>query len=151
IAVTDDGTSWRIAPRVPEFNANPQFGFSYVNGIACAAGRVTAAGVWSSATSTDNGVTRTPSTMPNQGYPAFATTVKRSASGTWLAVGYWNYVGRSTDGVAFAEVAAPSQVQWYNDVAAADAGRFWIVGEKGTLYASTDDGRTFVTQTVPRK
>jgi predicted esterase len=145
LAVTTDGSSWSEAAPVPEFGGQ-QFGYTYATSVACAGTRVTVGGVWSSATSIDGGKTwSSVSTMPEGG--AFISAIR--ASGTsWLALGYWNYIGRSTDGAAFDQVTIPGATQWWNDGAFAEGGRTFAVGEGGAMRSSSD-GTTWSTVTTP--
>jgi photosystem II stability/assembly factor-like uncharacterized protein len=92
------------------------------------------------------------------GYDALGTTVRQGPSGTWVAVGYYNYVGRSNDGITFTTLtsddgshvgALAAEYQWYNDVMPGPDGRWWIVGEKGAILVSTDDGATWLKGASP--
>jgi poly(3-hydroxybutyrate) depolymerase len=149
VAKTDDGASWSALAAVPEFGAN-QFGRTFATSVACGGGRVTVGGVWSAATSTD-GASWQAASADSGGATAFLSSVRRSESGTWLTLGYYDYVGRSADGVTFTAAQPPAEIQWLNDAASAPGGKWWIVGEKGTIFASTDDGVNFSTQTSPTK
>ena len=40
-------------------------------------------------------------------------------------------------------------IQWFNDGAFAPGGKWWIVGEKGTIAANGDDAATFTAQSSP--
>jgi photosystem II stability/assembly factor-like uncharacterized protein/predicted esterase len=143
-----DGSSWTVAPKMPEFGAM-QFGFTYATSIACGASRVTAGGVWSSATSSDAGHSWSAASMQAQGAAAFVSAVRAAPSGTWLALGYWDYMGQSSDGVTYGAPNPPQQIQWYNDGASAPGGKWWVVGEKGTIDSSSDDAASFTAQTAP--
>ena len=147
-ATSTDGSSWAVAPGIPEYGSM-QFGFTYATSVACGASRVTAGGVWSSATSQDGAHTWSAASMQSMGAAAFVSTVRAAPSGTWLSLGYWDYAGRSVDGVAYTEVNPPQTIQWFNDGAFAAGGKWWIVGEKGTIAASNDDAMTFAAQNAP--
>jgi predicted esterase len=149
VARTTDGATWSMLGTVPEFGGG-QFGRTYATSVACGGGRVTVGGVWSIATSTD-GATWQGASADNGGVTAFMSSVRRSDAGTWLALGYYDYVGRSTDGVTFTAQTPPADVQWLNDAASATGGKWWVVGEKGTIFASTNDGVDFATQASPTK
>ncbi len=75
--------------------------------------------------------------------------MRQLPSGAWLGVGYYDEIVRSTDGLTFTTINPPADAQWLNAIATAPGGKIWIVGEKGTIFASTDDGMTFTTQTAP--
>lgn len=145
LAVTADGSSWSEVAPVPELGAQ-QFGYTYATTVGCAGTRVTVGGVWSSATSIDGGKTwSSVPTMPEGG--AFLSAIR--VSGTrWLALGYWNYIGRSADGATFDEVTIPGTTQWWNDGAFADGGRTFAVGEGGAMRSSSD-GTTWSTVATP--
>jgi predicted esterase len=147
---TSDGSSWLIGTPVPAFD-NKSFNVSYMNGIACGGQTVAAGGLWTAAVSQNGGTTWSAGSMSVDaaGDKAFVTVVRRSKAGTWIAAGYYDYLGRSTDGTSFTEVAAPVNVQWLNDVGTDDAGRWWAVGEKGTVVTSSDDGLNWEQQAIP--
>ena len=149
IATSTDGSDWTVAPQVPEFGP-PNFGFTYATTVACGGSRVTVAGVWSAATTTD-GTTWSAASLDNLGSPAFASMIKQGDTGTFIGLGYWNYIGRSTDGITFTPSAAALETQWYNDVAAAPSGQFWVVGEKGTILHSPRRRAELHTRDVTRR
>jgi photosystem II stability/assembly factor-like uncharacterized protein len=148
LALTSDfGLHWTLGPRVPELSGM-NFGYSYLVSVACSASQIVGGGYWAAVVTTDAGMHWTQASMPE----AFSTTsqvaaVTRSAAGTWLALGYYDYLGRSTDGVSFTAINTPVQPQWLTAAASAPQGRWWAVGEEGTVIASIDDGQTFNAQT----
>jgi hypothetical protein len=139
------GTSWTLSPAIPEFGAQ-NFGFTYATAIGCSGTRTTAGGVWSSASRADPTSAWVSATIGAADDPTFVSTVRVAPTGTWLALGYWNYIGRSSDGTTFSESSSPIQIQWYNDAAFAQTGKWWVVGEMGTILNSTDDGLAFSVQ-----
>jgi poly(3-hydroxybutyrate) depolymerase/photosystem II stability/assembly factor-like uncharacterized protein len=148
---TTDGRNWSVEMTVPEFGPHPQFGYTHATAVGCGGNRVIAAGVWSAATKTTAaGSAWSEASILDQGYSAFMTAVRQGPTGTWIGIGYYDYIGRSTDGVTFTAMAPPTDLQWHNGVAAAPGGRFWIVGEKGSILASADDGLTWAVQAAPR-
>ena len=88
--------------------------------------------------------------MLNDGYAAQVATVAINAAGTWIAGGYYDYLGRSTDGQTFTLVTPPSPaIQWFTGIASAPGGQWWAVGEQGTILHSSDDGVTWAQQVSP--
>ncbi|HJZ84594.1 MAG TPA: PHB depolymerase family esterase [Polyangia bacterium] len=151
LAVSDDGgATWTVAPHVPEFGAM-NFGFSYLNGIACAGGLVVGGGYWSAALSHDGGHTWSAATMSEGSYGAQVAAVHATADGAWIATGYYDYISRSTDGQTFEAVATPDPREWWNGIASAPGGHVWVVGEAGGLLSSRDGGRSFVSASAPRR
>jgi predicted esterase len=145
-----DGSSWAVSTAVASFG-NSGFPSAYLNGLACSGEAIAAGGLWEAAVSVDGGKTWAKGSMPLAGGfgAGFVTAVRRSATGTWMSSGYYNYLGRSTDGAGFAAVAPAVEIQWYNDVAPAGPKEWWAVGEKGTVIRSSDDGVTFTAVPVP--
>src|SRR5262249_59917127 len=119
------------------------------NGIGCAGGVVVGGGYWSAARSTD-GMTWTGVSIDEGGYNAQVAAVRGGDAGTWVASGYYGYVARSTDGTTFTMLNTPISREWWNGIASAAGGHWWVVGEAGGILASTDDGQTFLEQTSPR-
>lgn len=142
LAGTKDGTTWNVLPNIPEFGQGQQFGYTYATSIACSGSRVTAGGVWSSATSIDGGKTWTAASTESEGAAVFVSAVRATEAG-WLSFGYWNYAGHSTDGTTFAPAALEGQTQWWNDGAAPSASTVVAVGEGGVIQRSADQGVTF--------
>ncbi len=146
LTTTTDGASWSPAERVPEFGAM-QFGYTHVTTTGCAGSHLVAGGVWSAAVSDDGGATWSEPSLGQD--PPFFTQVRMLSTGTWLGVGYYDVLARSTDGIAFASQNPPAAVQWINAIATGPNGTAWVVGEKGTIFATTDDAQTFVAETAP--
>lgn len=147
----DSGDTWTRGPKVPQFGGSANdFGYSYLTGAGCGGpSQVTGGGYWTAATSRDGGATWSEASMKAYGTLSQVAAVQAGPGGTWMAAGYYNYVGRSRDGKTFTQVKLPTEIQWYNGIAAAPGGRFFIVGEAGTVIASTDDGKTFAAQRSP--
>lgn len=131
----DTGTGFAKAGTVPEFGTN-QFGFTYATSIGCNASRVTLGGVWSAATSTDDGKTWAAADLQK----TFVSAIRTSGN-DFLATGYWNYAGRSSDGATFTQGDIAGEVQWWNDVASSGA-RAIAVGEGGAISTSTGSNWT---------
>jgi photosystem II stability/assembly factor-like uncharacterized protein len=147
--VSTDGTTWTAGATIPEEYVDQGFGGAYVNTLACNGSNITATGLWTGAHSSDGGMTWSKANVDSGGGPAFATLVRRSATGTFVAAGYWNYLARSTDGITFTMSTIEASIQWWNAVAPDGQGAWWAVGEKGTVLRSTDDGVSFHPSTVP--
>ena len=66
-----------------------------------------------------------------------------------MSVGYYDYAGRRAAGETdFTAIRLPSAREWYYDAASGPGGRWWIAGERGALYVSGDDGRTFADRSI---
>jgi predicted esterase/photosystem II stability/assembly factor-like uncharacterized protein len=149
VTTADGGATWARQAAVPALGST-WFPYAYLNFVACHATRVVGGGYTVAAVSDDGGATWAAASMITlDGYPAQAAGVAVSEAGTWLATGYWNYVGRSTDGHTFTAVATPEMRQWWTEAAAAPGGRWVVVGEGGTILVSTDDGVSFAVASSP--
>lgn len=144
------GGSWSAPEVLPELGP-PTFGLGYMNGVACAAdGSLDLAGYWAALRSTDAGQTFVAWDMPaGPGYQAQASTVAAGPSGTSVAVGYYDYYGRSTGGADLAAVAHQAVADWWNDVSAAPGGLWLAAGDTGAINRSDDDGLTWFSTSVP--
>jgi photosystem II stability/assembly factor-like uncharacterized protein/predicted esterase len=144
---TDHGESWTsdvtIPAYVPGFYNTP-----YINAVGCSSTKLVAVGYWDAAHTSD-ATTWAASSADNGGYASQGAQVKASAAGTFIATGYYDYIGRSSDGVTFTKIQSPVDVQWLMGIASAPGGRWWVVGEAGTMLASTNDGMSWTKQTVP--
>jgi predicted esterase len=143
------GGVWSAPAYLPDLG-DPTFGYGYINGIACTgAGSVAGVGYWEAMRTSDAGANWTAWGIPaGPGYQAQASGLAVGPSGTLIAVGYYDYVGRSTGGDL---VASPHQAvaEWWNDVAAGPGGLFLVVGDTGAVNRSTDDGLTWFSASVP--
>ncbi len=151
VASTKDwGATWSQAAPPPDVEAMG-FGYDHLNAVGCFGSRMTSAGYAVGVTSEDAGATWSAASVPSQfgGFSGQVSSLGVSTSGTWVAAGYFNYLGRSSDGITFTFVQPAVESQWLYGVAAADGGRWWIVGEKGSIAASTDDGQTWIAQPTP--
>ncbi len=146
LASSADGSAWSVRPRVPELGGM-QFGYTHVTSVGCGASRLVAAGVWDVGATDDGAATWSPIALDTA--PPFFTQIRQLPSGTWLGIGYYDALVRSTDGASFTTINPPAQTQWLNAIAAAPGGKAWVVGEKGTIFASTDDASSFVVQQAP--
>lgn len=141
----DFGRSWSAAA-IPSFNPS-FFDPPRHSAIACSGSEVVAAGSWDAAHRSDGGSWQATTTTSSFGpFQSQVAAVKVSPEGTWLASGYYAYLGRSVDGVTFNPVAPAVQVQWLMGIAPAAGGHWWVVGEAGTVMASSDDGLTWSAQ-----
>jgi predicted esterase len=147
LATSKDGSSWSVAPRVPEYGAM-QFGYTHVTSVGCGkTGKsVLATGVWSAAMSADGATTWSATTLGDQ--PPFFSQARQLESGAWIGIGYYDSIARSNDGVTFDIVAPPADTQWLNGLSVIGS-HVWIVGEKSTIFTSSDDGQSFTTQQAP--
>jgi len=142
----DHGATWKTDVTIPAF-VDGFFPVPFMNAVGCSQTKLVSVGYWNAATST-NATTWTQASALNQGFASQGAQVKASAAGTWIASGYYDYIGRSTDGVTFTNVVAPVSVQWLMGIASAPGGHWWIAGEAGTLLASTDDGASWTDETI---
>ena len=151
VARTDDGgATWSAGEAIPEFQRD-MFGSSYLNGVTCTGeGRVYGGGYWTGVTSPDGGKTWMGAEMNNDGYGAQVASIA-ARQGTVVSVGYYGYIGRSEADGAFERLEHPGESEWFNGVAAAENGNFWVVGEAGEILHSGDDGKHWEKQTTPKK
>jgi poly(3-hydroxybutyrate) depolymerase/photosystem II stability/assembly factor-like uncharacterized protein len=146
----DGGASFGKGPLVPEFQGD-YFGTSYLNAVACSeSGRILGGGYWTGVESSDGGDTWHGAEMDNDGFPAQVAAMASRAQ-TVISVGYYSYIGRSFAGGPFQERGHPGESEWWNGVAAGPNGHFWVVGERGEILHSTDDGLHWERQTAPRR
>lgn len=130
------------APKtVPEFFGT-YFGTSYLNGIGCASGTALAAGgYWTGVRSADGGDAWLGLGVDAGGYAAQSSAVHVSDIGTIVAVGYYDYIGRGAAGAeALVPIDHPAGAEWLTDATSAPGGKHWVVGDRGVILASTDDG-----------
>jgi photosystem II stability/assembly factor-like uncharacterized protein len=125
------------------------FGFTYATTIGCASGRITVGGAGSSATSTNDGQTWSAADAGQGGYGAYIAAIRRSDE-KWLALGYYNFVGASSDGTTFSGAPLAGTTQWWND-GVIGAGFIVVVGEGGAIMRSADGGDSFTAVTSPTK
>ena len=144
------GTSWIRMPAVPEIGQQ-NFGTSYLNSVDCGPGRSLLGGGWWTGVESSDGSTWAGAPMIALYHaPAGVAAVTRSAAGTALAVGYYDYVGRRGASGGFTAIALPDAASsWLNASATGGSGRWWVVGDHGSIYASTDDGRHWARQPAP--
>lgn len=146
---TDFGETWSALAPAPEFEGL-YFGAAYLNDIDCPSARlVLAAGYWASVGSEDAGASwfARPMHYPGTTFPSQLAAVAVSSSSTAVAAGYFYFGRAGADGV-FRALAMPSGVDWLMDVANVTT-RWWVVGERGVVLFSDDDGVTFEQQTTP--
>jgi photosystem II stability/assembly factor-like uncharacterized protein/predicted esterase len=144
VARSDDGgATWTHAPAIPDLG-DPLFGYSHLNAVACGAGRAVAIGYWSGASTHDGGDTFADvAFLADYDARAQGAAIRVAPWGTWIAAGYWAYVGRSGDGTDFAPSTLDPLPEWVNDVAPVAADVWVAVGEGGRIWRSVDDGATF--------
>ena len=143
---SDRGATW-TSTAIPAFVPN-YYDPPYMTAVGCSQSEIVAVGNWDAANGSD-GATWAASDTSSFGYAVQDAQIKASAAGTWIASGYYDYIGRSTDGVTFASITLPVDVQWLMGIAPGPSGQWWVVGEAGTVIASSDDGMTWAAQTVP--
>ncbi len=141
----DDGATWTHGPKIGEVDG-PYFGYQFLNGAACAGDAMVATGYWQGARSTDGGLTWSDLAFDaSYGQRAQGAVVSAAPWGTWTAGGYWQYLGRSEDGVTFAPALLPgsAMADWYYDLAPVRPDRWVAVGDFGTILVSDDDGASY--------
>jgi len=137
----DHGATWQTDVSIPQFVPG-YFDVPFLTAIGCSTDQLVTFGYWNAANSTD-AVHWTQTAAQSYGYAAQGAQVKSSASGTWIASGYY-YLARSTDGVTFTPVDSPlADTQWLMGIASTSGGRWFAVGEAGALITSVDDGVTW--------
>jgi photosystem II stability/assembly factor-like uncharacterized protein/predicted esterase len=141
---SDGGETWEQLAAAPEFGT-PMFGRSYLNGVACASdGTVFGAGYWTGVSSSTLGESWAAADVTAvYGFTAQVAGLEASPSGTVIAVGYSNYIGRRETGTSFTPIVPPEARDWFLDAAAGPSGTWLVAGERGTILRSTDDGRRF--------
>jgi predicted esterase len=149
VLTTDGGASWKMGKQVPDFFGTQLSGFpySYLLGVSCQKITIVGGGYWAGASSTDGGMVWSAQAFTYSDGPALVAAVWLGASGTLLAAGYPNFLGRGTVGSTVAALSLPVQVGWLNDIAGPGGGQVWVVGEGGTVLHSGDDGQTWSKQT----
>ncbi len=144
-AAVGTGGTWAPSGGLPDFG---MLGAGWANRADCRDdGSFVVVGYWSSLVSTD-GVTWTAFHAPTAfGLDAQLAGVASAPGGATIVAGYYDYLARAPYGTAAAvEVAHPAVGEWWNAVAAAAGGHFWVVGDDGGILASADDGQTWVAQ-----
>lgn len=150
MAITDDGgATWTAAtppPGLDPAGLDP----AALNAVSCGdGGMVVAGGYWAALTSENGGASWTAGSMTaSYGFSSQVAAVARSDGGTYLAAGYYDYVGVSSDGVTFEPVTTPETHEWWT-AAAAHGGGWTVVGEGGAVLLSTDDGMAFTRVATP--
>lgn len=138
----DEGQTWTHRNYIPE-HGGPMLGFSFMNGVGCGQSRIVAIGYWAGAFSDDNGQSFSDVEFDAGGYRAQGASIKGSAQGTWMAVGYFGYIARSTDGQTFTMSSFWPFTDWILDVTAIGSGIWVAVGEEGNIWRSDNDGISF--------
>jgi hypothetical protein len=140
------GAAWTVSPTA---GVAPDDDEDRLERLACVSGTtIVGAGPSYARASNDLGATWGPADIAIFGATPSVTDIERGPSGAWIAVGAL-YIGRSMDGKSFAPSTDPSSATWLYGVAAAPGGKWWAVGEAGTLLASTDDGVTWTIASLP--
>ncbi|MEZ4239810.1 MAG: hypothetical protein R3F59_27360 [Myxococcota bacterium] len=139
---TDDGGgSWRHLDPLSE-PGPPMFGYTHWNGVGCGDDVVLGLGYWSAGTSAD-GLDWADAAMGST-YRAQGQAAAQGPTGTWVSVGYYRWLGRSTDaGATFQQVGSTGPGEWLLDVAAVAPGVWVVVGDGGVILRSDDDGASF--------
>lgn len=141
----DAGHTWRTAPAIPELPA-PVFGAARVNGLAAGGVRRFIAGAaFTAALSDDGGRRWVASRMTYDGLDVVAqiNAVAIGTSSVTVAAGYY-YLGSSRDGLSFTQRLPPREAGWLNDVVYLGGSRWCVVGDRGAVFVSDDDGETWV-------
>lgn len=141
----DGGATWEHRPKIGEVDG-PYFGYQFLNGAACAGPAAVGTGYWQGARSVDGGLAWTDVAFDaDYGQRAQGAAVAVAPWGTWVAGGYWQYLGRSADGASFIPAVLPVEApaDWYYDLAWVEADRWIAVGDFGTILASDDDGASW--------
>jgi photosystem II stability/assembly factor-like uncharacterized protein len=150
----DHGASWEGGSPLPDFldSQGQYFGYAHLTDLACAEQQtIVGGGYWTGVRSDDGGRTWGGHEIINQGYRAQTAALAISATGTIVAVGYYDFVGRgAVSEWSIRQRPLPIQAKWYNDVATASNGRWWVVGERGTVLHSSDDGVSWTAQGTPK-
>ena len=138
----DGGATWEHREPIPDFTGSG-FGYGYATAAACSDSRILAVGYWLAALSTD-GIGWTAVDMEEYGYPAQVAAAAVAPWGTWIAAGYYLFAARSEDGTSFVRVNLPGSSEWVLDVVALSRRGYWVlVGDRGNIWRSTDDGFHF--------
>lgn len=145
---SDGGSTWTRAPALPDPSGTWWDDVLRPHTVACAQGRAVAAGAWGGVVSDDGGDTWADASMDTSWGTAQLASVVRSPEGTWLATGYF-YAGRSEDGLDFDPVYTRWDVDWFLDAAWAPGGRWLMVGDRGAVRVSEDDGHTWSAADLP--
>ncbi len=143
VGVHHAGTTWTADRALPDFG---MLGTGWVNGAACRDdGSIVIGGYWSAAITNDGGVTYTQFHAPTGfGVDQQIAGIAEAAGGATVLVGYYDYVGAAARGqVTAAAVAHGASTEWWNSVTAVAGGRFWAVGDAGSIVASVDNGASW--------
>ncbi len=140
------GASWTLAAPAKSFSG--MFSSAQLQTVSCGVSGIFGAGYW-------DGVAAAAPAGPWSDVPLYSrfgpyrsqiSGAAESSAGTRVAVGYYNYLGVSRAGGGFTALEPPTGAEWLIDVAWQPGGRWWVVGEKGTVLASTDDAASFAEQ-----
>jgi poly(3-hydroxybutyrate) depolymerase/photosystem II stability/assembly factor-like uncharacterized protein len=147
-AIVRTGATWGHTGTIPDYGG--MFSSGWVNAASCRDdGSIVAVGYWSAAASSDGGTTWSHFDTPTiyAGVEAQMAGIATTSGGSTITGGYYDYVARAAAGaVTTVPIDHPLAPQWWNGVAAGPGGRFWVVGDGGSIVASTDDGRTWIAQ-----
>ena len=147
--------SWTLGARVPD-PGGAMLGYAHLNALACTrSGEVLGAGYWAAVSTLDAGHTFEPVAIEGEWegarFAAQSAAIAEGALGSVIAVGYPALVARSApdrtlERGAFVPIEVPGDAAWLLDVDEGAPGEWWIVGDEGTILASTDDGVTWSRQ-----
>jgi len=145
------GGTWGASETVPDFGEviGSVIGGGSINAAGCRDdGSIVVGGYWSAAITTD-GRSWSQFLAPSL-YPAAEAQIAAIASspdGATVMVGYADHVARGSAGDSTAvPVVHPAGGSWWNAVTALPGGRFWAVGDDGSIIASVDDGLSWTVQ-----
>lgn len=135
--------AWTDLANIPDYGG--MLGATWVNGADCRAdGSIVVGGYWSQAISANGGATWSRFTATSSfGYEAQIAAIASSSSGATVLAGYY-FLGRAApSSVAASSTAEPHG--WLNAVASSGT-HFWAVGDDGQIFASDDDGLSWIEQ-----
>lgn len=141
----DHGRTWSAVSRIPDFGT-AMFGYSFMIGVGCGSADVLAAGYWAGASSIDGREwSAVPIIVEDSGFrwAAQNAAVGRGTNGTNIVVGYYQFIGRRSGEEDFIPIPNESLSDWYFDVDEAAPGTWVVVGDRGTVLRSVDDGFSF--------
>jgi photosystem II stability/assembly factor-like uncharacterized protein/predicted esterase len=142
---SDSGQTWSPVSQIPDFGG-AMFGYSFMTTVGCSSSGVLAGGYWAAAASTNGrDWTGVDIQFSEAGFTIASqnAAMGRGANGTDIAVGYYRFIGRRALGGEFVQIPTDSLSDWYLDIDEGAPGTWLVVGDRGTVLRSLDDGLTF--------
>ena len=141
-------TTWSAGSGFPDYG---MLGGGWANAATCRADdSIVVVGYWSAALSSAGGTwSQFHEPTMFSGIESQIAGIGTAPGGATVAVGYYDYVGRTASGQTTSvqiDHPNPAHAEWWNAVAATPGGAFWVVGDNGSIIASTDDGQTWTAQ-----